>query len=131
MLLSGKKLEALLPGLKAAIVHALQASAETLRGLRWLAEFSSLDILAPHLVSCEEELRGGTSSGSDGPEDVDSIDDPTSNDGAEVFAALSQEQQHQMLALRGLLGDGVLQHCLSKRHRVDYGTADRHATFLF
>lgn len=28
-----------------------------------------------------------------------------------------------LLALRGLLGHGILEHCLSKRHRVDYGCA--------
>ncbi len=34
---------------------------------------------------------------------------------------LSKTQIDQLLALRGLLAYGVLEHCLCRRHRVDFG----------
>ena len=37
------------------------------------------------------------------------------------WAALSEEQQASLLALRGLLAMRVLLHCLEKRHLVDFG----------
>ncbi len=38
-----------------------------------------------------------------------------------VVALLAEDQLSQVLALRGLLACKVMQHCLQKRHRVDYG----------
>jgi hypothetical protein len=38
-----------------------------------------------------------------------------------VSPALTDDQQAFILAARGLLAHGVLEHCLQKRHRVDYG----------
>jgi hypothetical protein len=35
----------------------------------------------------------------------------------------SHEQMEDLLAFRGLLAHGLLAHCLSKRHRVDFGVA--------
>jgi hypothetical protein len=40
-------------------------------------------------------------------------------------------QRAQLLCLRGLLGYGVLIHCLSLRHRVNYGLNFRCATLTF
>jgi hypothetical protein len=34
---------------------------------------------------------------------------------------LSEDQLAVVLALRGLLACNLLQHCLQKRHQVDYG----------
>lgn len=45
-------------------------------------------------------------------------------DAAELAAAapsLSPDQLDQLLTLRGLLACNMLQHCLQKRHNVDYG----------
>ena len=40
---------------------------------------------------------------------------------AEQWGSLEEHQQEALLALRGLLACGLLQHALQKRHRVDYG----------
>jgi hypothetical protein len=37
------------------------------------------------------------------------------------LGALGEDQKAQLLALRGLLGCGLLVHGLQKRHQVDYG----------
>jgi hypothetical protein len=37
------------------------------------------------------------------------------------LGGLTQDQQAQVLALRGLLGCGLQLHGLQKRHQVDYG----------
>ena len=37
------------------------------------------------------------------------------------LACLKGHQQDQLLALRGMLACNLLQHCLLKRHRVEYG----------
>jgi hypothetical protein len=42
----------------------------------------------------------------------------------------TDDQAAFVLAVRGLLAHGILQHCLQKRHRVDYGVfrcAGQHA----
>jgi hypothetical protein len=36
---------------------------------------------------------------------------------------LADDQKDQVLALRGLLACNLLQHCLQKRHLVDYGVS--------
>ena len=41
--------------------------------------------------------------------------------GLQARAGLQEDQLHQVLALRGLLGCNLLQHCLQRRHLVDYG----------
>lgn len=38
---------------------------------------------------------------------------------------LNEFKQNQLLALRGLLAIGMLEHCLSRRHRVEYGVDER------
>ncbi len=38
-----------------------------------------------------------------------------------LMALMTKDQLFQVLALRGLLACNVMQHCLQKRHRVDYG----------
>jgi len=38
---------------------------------------------------------------------------------------INGSQRAQLLALRGLLASGLLEHCLSRRHRVDYGVDPR------
>jgi hypothetical protein len=35
--------------------------------------------------------------------------------------ALTEAQVPFLLSVRGLLAQGILQHCLEKRHRVNYG----------
>ena len=37
--------------------------------------------------------------------------------------SLADDQTDQVLALRGLLACNLLQHCLQKRHLVDYGVS--------
>jgi Protein of unknown function (DUF3645) len=39
--------------------------------------------------------------------------------------SLKEQQQHQLLTIRGLLAYGVLKHCLSLRHGVKYGLDTR------
>ena len=43
----------------------------------------------------------------------------------ELSSDINELQQNQLLALRGLLAIGMLEHCLSRRHRVDYGVDAR------
>jgi hypothetical protein len=40
---------------------------------------------------------------------------------AKLSPSLTDDEKAFVLALRGLLAHGILQHCLQKRHRVDYG----------
>jgi hypothetical protein len=40
---------------------------------------------------------------------------------AQLRPTLTKDQASFMLALRGLMAHGILQHCLQKRHRVEYG----------
>ena len=39
--------------------------------------------------------------------------------------AIPKLQEHMLLALRGLLAFGLMEHCLCQRHRVDYGVDER------
>jgi hypothetical protein len=89
--------------LKAAIVRAMHRSVQMFKDLHWLSFLTNFDDLATALVACKDEFDQAT-------------------DGL----ILSEDKQHQMLALRGLLGRKVLEHSLEKRYRVDYGTADRY-----
>lgn len=41
------------------------------------------------------------------------------------LGVVGAQQRAQLLALRGLLGHGLLLHCLTMRHRVDYGISSR------
>lgn len=101
---TGKALGKLTPLLKTAIVRALHKACDTFRDLQWLKLVGNLEDFVKALVSCTDEFEDAT---------------------AAVFGMLTEEKKHQMLALRGLLGHGVLEHCLQKRYRVDYGTAER------
>jgi hypothetical protein len=51
------------------------------------------------------------------------ITDPSASYGQLAAAApgLSPDQADQLLVLRGLLACNMLQHCLQKRHNVDFG----------
>ena len=114
MFCAGKRLHSLLPQLKDAIVRALHRGTENFRDLHWMTLVDDVHKIARAVVSCEEEFHDATS------------EMPRAaferGDGVE---AASTERRDQLLALRGLLGHGVLEHCLEKRYRVDYGTAER------
>jgi hypothetical protein len=103
---AGKSLEALLPQLKAAIVHAVHNSRNDFEDLNWLSYLNNFEDLATALVACKSDFYDATEG-----------------------LRLTEEYQQQMLALRGLLGGKVLEHCLEKRYRVDYGTAERYEAF--
>lgn len=55
---SGKPLEANLPQLKRAVIHALHEAAKegTLRDLNWLGTLASIDTLATLLVTCDDDV---------------------------------------------------------------------------
>ena len=38
-----------------------------------------------------------------------------------VWDALTEDRRDHVLTLRGMLAFNVLQHCLQKRHQVDFG----------
>jgi len=44
---------------------------------------------------------------------------------AKKMGASAPEHRLQLLTLRGLLAHGLLVHCLTMRHRVDYGISSR------
>ncbi|WIA08442.1 hypothetical protein OEZ85_007879 [Tetradesmus obliquus] len=96
-LLSGGPLEAALPGLHSRLAAALLASPP--HELRWLSGCHNQEAV----------LRF--------------ITDPS--DSCEQLAAavpgLAPDQADQLLTLRGLLACNMLQHCLQKRHNVDFG----------
>jgi hypothetical protein len=100
---AGRNLDALLPLLKAAITCAVYKNVETFKDLHWLRFLDSFDGLAAVLEACETDFYEAT-------EELN----------------LTETQEQQMLALRGLLGRNVLEHCLAKRYGVDYGTAERY-----
>jgi hypothetical protein len=101
---TGKNLNALLPLLKGAIAIAVHKSADEFADLRWLSFRNNFDDLVKPLVACKSDFYEATER-----------------------QRLTEEYQNQMLALRGLLGRNVLEHCLEKRYRVEYGTAERYA----
>jgi hypothetical protein len=92
----------MLPQLKAAIIRALYKKLEEFPDLYWLSFIKNFD-LASALIACDDDFCKATES-----------------------LVLTEEQSQQMLSLRGLLGRKVLEHCLERRHRVDYGTAKRY-----
>lgn len=106
---AGKILEELLPRLKAAIVTSLRNSSESLRDMHWMSMIEDFSNLQKDLVSSDTSFNEFKSA---------------------AFEQLTQDKCEQMLTLRGLLGCSVLEHCLTKRHRVNYGTTDRCVIFL-
>jgi hypothetical protein len=88
--------------LKAAIIRALCGLSDELKDLHWLRFINNFD-LASALAACNDDFYEATEG-----------------------LLLTEEQDDQMLSLRGLLGRNVLEHCLEKRYRVDYGTAERY-----
>jgi hypothetical protein len=98
-LLPGAALDAALPALHAALMHAVLADPP--HELRWLRRFGRAgDVLAYAL---------------DASRDADDILP------ASAFAA--DAHRDALLTLRGLLAHGVLAHALRQRHRVEYGVA--------
>jgi hypothetical protein len=93
--------------LKEAIVRAVHKNVEKFQDLNWLSYINNFEDLATTLVACKSEFYEATEG-----------------------LCLTEEYQQQVLALRGLLGCKVLEHCLEKRYRVDYGTAERYESLL-
>jgi hypothetical protein len=92
----------LLPDLKLALVHALRRRARSVDELKWMAYCHDIDTLAQAVVSCDQDFRVATAN-----------------------LQLSDKEQDQMLALRGLLGHRCLKHCLLMVYRASYGLTSR------
>jgi hypothetical protein len=83
----------------------LHAASESFPDLRWLRHVENPEDLLELLVSCTVEFGAATSA---------------------TFGMLTEDKRQQLLALRGLLGHNVLEHCLQKRHKVQFGTTERY-----
>ena len=76
--------------------------------------------MSQHLFDCPPKQFEWMADHTKRDEMVKIITEPSANP-KDLESKLSQEHFNDILALRGLLAQGILLHCLKKRYRVDYG----------
>ncbi|KXZ49831.1 hypothetical protein GPECTOR_19g282 [Gonium pectorale] len=112
-LLPGEALAAAAPGLTLRLARALLRDPPY--ELRWLTNHPLRDSILRCITDASEEAAD--------------ILGPAARGGSAArrpaAAQLSDDQAASVLALRGLLAYGMLQHCLQKRHKVEYGVDRR------
>ncbi|KAG2486452.1 hypothetical protein HYH03_014899 [Edaphochlamys debaryana] len=85
--------------------------------LHWLKEHP----LRARTLACMRSARRPAHSQLGAPGEGGSEAGGGGGGGGAAALPLPPDRLAQVLALRGLLGCGLLEHCLQKRHRVDYG----------